>query len=527
MSDIRFPIGIQSFESLIRDGYIYIDKSEFIYKLAHGNGRAYFLSRPRRFGKSLFLSALKAYWEGKRELFRGMKIDKLESEWKSHPVFYIDFNMENFREDGGIERVLDDHLRRWESEYGVTEVEIRKTLAARFQYLIEKVYKNTGTTVVVLVDEYDKALLENDGNRERVEHEKAVFKGFFSTLKSFDEYIAFSFITGVTKFSKISIFIDLNHLQDISINSEYAGVCGITEKELHDYFDSCVEKMANAQDITKDRCYEELKRMYDGYRFHHSAEGVYNPFSLLNALAGKEFKSWWFETGTPSFLVESIQKNHFDFKSITEGVIYASEAMIKDYRDDNPDPIPLLYQSGYLTIVDYDKRRKRYTLGYPNEEVKYGLLESLSSVYLADEKRNNNSFNIYVIDDCIEKGNTEALRDVLTAIYASIPYPSVGDKERILEQNFQNVTYLVFTLLGQFVRSEVHSVRGRADIVVETEGFVYIMEFKRDSTADDALLQIEDNGYAVPYAADRRTIIKIGANFDSASGTLDDWKEVR
>ncbi|MBO6109084.1 MAG: ATP-binding protein [Eubacterium sp.] len=523
MSDIRLPIGIQNFESLIKDGFIYIDKTEYIYKLAHGNGRAFFLSRPRRFGKSLFLSALKAYWEGKRDLFAGLKIDELEGDWEPHPVFYFDFNKENFREEGGIERVLSDSLRSWEEEYGVNKDEIRTTLAARFQYLIEKVYKDTEKTVVVLVDEYDKPLLENGGTAERLEYDKAVFKGFFSTLKSYDEYIRFSFLTGVTKFSKVSIFSDLNHLDDISMDEDFSSICGITEAEIHDNFDSLVGTVANKNDLTTDECYKELKRMYDGYHFHQNTEGVYNPFSLLNALNKKEFGFWWFETGTPTFLIEKIKKGNYDFKKITEGEVYADEATLKDYRDDNPDPVPLLYQSGYLTIVSYDRDFRSYELSYPNEEVKYGFINSLIKIYLSckDEPR---PLDIRSFGIDIKRGNTDGLRDRFTALYASLPYPTDKDAEKIIEQNFQNVAYLTFTLLGQFVHTEVHTAKGRADIVVETDDYVYIIEFKRDTSADEALAQIEEQGYATPYAADPRTLIKIGANFDSGIRTLNEWK---
>ena len=525
MSDIRLPIGIQSFESLIKDGFIYIDKTAYIYKLAHGNGRAFFLSRPRRFGKSLFLSALKAYWEGKRELFAGFKIEELENDWEPHPVFYFDFNKENFREEGGIERVLSDSLRSWEEEYGVNKDEIRTTLAARFQYLIEKIYKDTGKTVVVLVDEYDKPLLENGGTAERLEHDKAVYKGFFSTLKSYDEYIRFSFLTGVTKFSKVSIFSDLNHLNDISMDEDFSSICGITEAEIHDNFDSLVGTVANKNDLTSDECYKELKRMYDGYHFHQNTEGVYNPFSLLNALNKKEFGFWWFETGTPTFLIEKIKKGNYDFKKITEGEVYADEVTLKDYRDDNPDPVPLLYQSGYLTIVSYDKKYRNYKLDYPNEEVKYGFINSLIKIYLASEEEPR-PLDIRSFGRDIESGNTDGLRDRFTALYASLPYPTDKDAEKIIEQNFQNVAYLTFTLLGQFVHTEVHTAKGRADIVVETDDYVYIIEFKRDTSADEALAQIEEQGYATPYAADPRTLIKIGANFDSGFRTLNEWKVV-
>ena len=523
MSDIRLPIGIQNFESLIKDGFIYIDKTEYIYKLVHGNSRAYFLSRPRRFGKSLFLSTLKAYWEGKKELFAGLAIEHLEEEstWEANPVLYFDFNKKNFREDEALETVLDEHLREWEQIYEIDDKTVF-SLDERFRHIIKKANAFTGKRVVILVDEYDKPLLENCGTDERTEHDKALFKGFFSTLKSYDEYIAFSFLTGVTKFSKVSIFSDLNHLSDISMDEEYASVCGITEKELQKKLDCCVHDMSVNNNITDVECYSELKKMYDGYHFHQSAEGVYNPFSLLNALSKKEFGAWWFETGTPTFLIDKIKSVNYDFKKITEGKVYADEVTLKDYENDNPDPVPLLYQTGYLTIISYDKDFRSYCLDYPNEEVKYGFIKSLSSTFIQDRQAPG-PLDIRSFGIDIKNGDTDSLRDRLTALYASIPYPT-DYTERVLEQSFQNVAYLVFTLLGQFVHSEVHSAKGRSDVVVETDDYVYIMEFKRDSSADEALEQIEEKGYAIPYAADKRTLIRIGANFDSEKRILDDWK---
>ena len=522
MGNIRLPIGIQDYSKLVSEGYVYVDKTEYIHKLAHGSGDAFFLSRPRRFGKSLFISTLRAYWEGKKELFSGLAIEELEKDnpdaWAEHPVFHFDFNKENFRTEDGLERILDRHLKEWEEMYGLQESD--DTLAGRFQALIKKAYETTGRRVVILVDEYDKPLLENGGTSEKMEKDKAVFKGFFSTLKSYDKYIRFSFLTGVTKFSKVSIFSDLNHLQDITIDKQYAGICGITETEIHEYLSEAVLDMAEAEGLSEDECYTRLKKMYDGYLFHQDAEGVYNPFSLLNALTKKEFGAWWFETGTPTFLIEKIKKYHFNFRQITEGEVYADERTLKDYRDDNPDPVPLLFQTGYLTIRSYDKRFRSYELGYPNEEVKYGFISSLARIVIDQEDEPGPlDLKSFVCD--VEKGNTDGLRDRLISLYAGIPYPQ---DEKVIEQTFQNVVYLVFTLMGQFVKTEVHSAKGRADVIVETDEYVYIMEFKRDASADEALTQIEDKGYATPYKVDKRELICIGANFDTESRTLNDWK---
>ena len=520
----KLPIGIQEFEKLITGDYLYVDKTRYIYELAHGDGTSYFLSRPRRFGKSLFLSSLKAYFEGKRELFSGLDIERLEEgnedAWQEYPVFYFDFNKKNFREASALVDVLSEHLNGWDERYGADTRD--RPIEERFRILLAKANEVTGRRAVVLVDEYDKPLLENGGTNERMERDKAVFKGFFSTLKSYDGYLRFVFLTGVTKFSKVSIFSDLNHLQDITINKKFACVCGITEGELRGNADNYVKDMAAENDMLTEECYGELKKMYDGYHFHQDVEGVYNPFSVLNTLAGKEFGYWWFETGTPTFLVEKMASVNYDIRKITNGEIYASSSQLVDYRADNPNPVPLLFQTGYLTITGYDKLFRAYQMGYPNEEVKYGFLECLAPFYLNREKEPG-PLDIRSIGAAVRDGDTDALRDILVSLYASLPYTT---DERPVEQNFQNVAYLVFTMLGQFVRTEVHSARGRSDVVVETDDYVYIMEFKRDGTADAALAQIEDRGYALPYAADPRKLIKIGANFDSKTRILDEWKVV-
>ena len=516
----KLPIGIQDFESIRKDGYLYVDKTGYIYELVH-RGKPYFLSRPRRFGKSLFLSTLKAYFEGKKELFEGLKIDGLEREnedaWQKYPVFYIDFNKNNFKENNAIEDVLDAHLREWESIYGNQEKD--KTLSVRFQYLIKKAVELTGKKAVVLVDEYDKPLLEG-ADEEMIEHNKAVFKGFFSTLKSYDGYLKFVFITGVTKFSKISIFSDLNQLNDISLDYRYSGICGITDTELNSSFEPEIESLAANNGLTKEECLEKLKQMYDGYHFHQNSEGVYNPFSLLSAFDKREFGMYWFSTGTPTFLIDKLKESGFDAKQFTTEEYYEEESSLTDYRIDNENPVPLFYQTGYLTIKGYDAEFRSYALGYPNEEVRYGFLKSLAPYYLCAEKTSR-PLDVRSFVKDIRKGDTDSLRDRFTALFARLPYPN---DEKIVEQNFQNVVYIVFMLLGQYTATEVHSAKGRADCIVETDDYVYIFEFKRDSTADEALNQIDDMEYAKPYAADRRKLIKIGANFDSKERNLDGWK---
>lgn len=517
----KLPVGLQSFEGLRNDNYVYVDKTEYIYHLAH-EGKLYFLSRPRRFGKSLLLSALKAYWEGEKELFTGLAIEKLEAEnedaWKPYPVFCFDFNGVNYNQPDALEEALNIQLKRWEKTFGCDGA--KSTLGERFQNLLIAAREKTGLRCVVLVDEYDKPLLDVIADQELQEHNKQVFKGFFSTLKSFDEYIQFVFITGVSKFHKVSIFSDLNQLTDISLVRKYAGLCGITDVELKKYFSEETAELARGQGLTLKECEEQLKQIYDGYHFHPDGVGVYNPYSLLSAFFAGEFGSFWFETGTPTFLVKKIKESNFDLRKFTNRTIYASEAILKDYTGDTLDLVPLLYQTGYLTIAEYDARRKRYTLCFPNEEVKYGFLESLMPIYVPKATAGN-GLDIFTLDEYIENGQLDSVRDVLTALFANITYTTQEDP---FEHYFQSVIYLVFTLLGKYAECERHTYSGRIDLKIETENYVYLFEFKRDDTAEAALAQIDTKDYALPFVADARKLYKIGVSFDSESRKLVGWK---
>ena len=520
MTSRKLPIGIQGFEKLRDQGFVYVDKTEYVYELAHSN-LPYFLSRPRRFGKSLLLSTLKAYFEGKRELFIGLKIEELESDnpdaWREYPVFYFDFNGEEYS-SVSIEEVLDQHLREWEEKYGAEYRD--SSLGYRFQKLLEKAAHKTGLRCVVLVDEYDKPLLEVIENDVEEEHIKKVFKGFFSRLKKADEFVQFIFITGVSKFHKVSIFSDLNQLKDISLTSKYASVCGITEDEIKFYFDHEIAALADNRNMTKDECLDELKRTYDGYHFHPDSDGVYNPYSLLNALADGELGSYWYETGTPTFLVKRLREIDFDIRKFTDRTLYASESILKDYTGDSTEAVPLLYQTGYLTIADFDPEGREYTLAFPNEEVKYGFIESLMPEYVSDCGAGSGK-DIFTLRRYRERGEIDSIRDVLTALFAGITYTV---KEDPFEHYFQSVIYLVFTLLDKFAECEMHTFTGRVDCRVETKRFVYLFEFKRDDTAEAALRQIDDKEYTLPFVADSRKIFKIGVSFDSSTRMLTDWK---
>ncbi len=512
------PIGVQSFEKLIEDGNLYVDKTKYIYDLAN-TGTQYFLSRPRRFGKSLLLSTMKAYWEGKRELFRGLEIDKLEKDaWEMHPVFYVDLNKASYDSFGVIESVFEAHLKEWEAEYGTTSADSPQ--GVRFGQLLRRAFEKTGKRAVVLVDEYDKPLLETIENKKLIEHNKAVFKGFFSVLKSEDACIRFVFITGVTKFSKISIFSDLNQLRDISMNADYAEICGVTEDELITFFRPETEALANELGMSNEECLKKLKLTYDGYRFHHKGKGVYNPYSLLNAFADREFGSYWFETGTPTFLVERLRSINFDVRKFTDGTLYATRQMLMDYKDDDPDVVPLLYQTGYLTLSDYDPQEASYSLVFPNEEVEYGFLKCLLPIYVGNTGSGSGK-DIITLKRYVEAGNLESIRKVFESLFASIPYTTKDDP---FEHDFQTVIFITMTLLGQFVHCELHTYTGRIDCVLETSKFTYLFEFKRDAGADEALKQIEDKDYALPYASDGRKLFKIGVGFDSKTRKLAEWK---
>ena len=521
--DVRkLGIGIQDFKKLREGGYVYVDKTEYLYRLV-SLSTPFFLSRPRRFGKSLFLSMLRYYWEGEKGLFEGLAIEELLADdvhdWEPYPVFYFDFNKENFNSPEALEKVLNIHLSGWEETYGRNPVE--ETLSQRFCGVLQRAYEQTGKRCVILVDEYDKPLLEVMTDDDRTEHNRQVFKGFFSVLKSYDSYIQFVFITGVTKFSKVSIFSDLNNLEDISMDEEYAGLCGITEEELRENFAIEVENCSRKNGISVDECYETLRTTYDGYHFAMGSEGIYNPFSLITALKKKNFGYHWFETGTPTFLVKQLKKINFDPSQITDGKIYATDEDIKDYRTENPDPVPLLYQTGYLTIKAYDEEFKSYQLGYPNDEVKYGFIRSLAPVYLSDGAGESPlGLERFLMD--MRNADTDSLRDRFIQLYASLPY----GEGNYLERDFQNVIYIVFMLMGQRVYTEIHSAKGRADVVVELKNNIYIFEFKRDKSAQEALAQIEEMGYADRYAADPRPLIKIGANFDSNKRALTEWEAV-
>ena len=527
----KLPIGIQNFRKLREEGCLYVDKTEAIYRLVN-DATVYFLSRPRRFGKSLLCSTLQAYFEGRKDLFEGLAIEKLETQWQAYPVLYFDFNGEKYGSIDNLELMLSRHLMQWEEVYGCKYPD--ETVSGRFYNLVVSIHEQTGKRVVVIVDEYDKPLLESLDNSEAQEQSRALFKGFFGNLKKLDEHLKFVFFTGVTKFSKVSIFSDLNQLHDISLEPAYETICGISAEELTANFTERIRNLANFNKLTFDECLALLKKNYDGYHFSERMTDMYNPFSILSVLSSLTFRFFWFSTGTPTFLVKRLAsiRNEFDFKRLTDGVS-TSVSEITDYRPDNTNIVPLLYQSGYLTIKAYNARRWSFTLAYPNEEVKYGMLNSLAP----EITHNSNPKNLLNdMQDALDAKDIDSMMLILKSVYASLPYIKPVYREdmdeedqqdvlnKYIERDFQNVIYIFFLLMGQPTYSEVQNNLGRADCIVETDNYVYLFEFKVESTAEEALAQIKTHEYATRYAADRRELICVGVNFGRCKRNITEWK---
>jgi hypothetical protein len=535
----KLPIGIQSFEKIRTEGYVYVDKTAYVYRLAT-EGNPYFLGRPRRFGKSLLLSTLKAYFLGQRELFEGcggqeklagqvpLAIAELEQDWIPHPVFHIDMNVENYT--GGLralESGLDANLYPLEEQWGRNQADT--SLSTRFLSLIRRACEKSGRKVAVLIDEYDKPLLETMDNPDLNAQVRKNLKAFYGILKTADPWLRFVFLTGVTKFSQVSVFSDLNQLRDISMDEAYAGICGISAGELTGNFEPELRALAEKNGVSYDEALNRMRKRYDGYHFTRESggrravgaesSGLFNPFSVLSTFARGEFDYYWFQTGTPTFLVNQLKKTDFDLRKLSEGVRIRSQA-ISNYRLDGGDPTPILYQSGYLTIRDYDKQFDIYTLGFPNEEVEYGFLEALLPAYMPRPGDWQGFFVGNFVED-LQKGDVEGFMTRLRAFFADIPY-ELNDKT---ERHYQTLIYLVFRLMGQYAAVEFHSAKGRADLVVFTADTVYVFEFKLTGggTAEDALAQIDGQGYLIPYTAGKRKLVKIGVDFDPEERNIGRW----
>ena len=530
---MKYPIGIQDFRQIIENGFIYVDKTAFVYDLAN-RGSIYFLSRPRRFGKSLLVSTLKYYFEGNKELFKGLAIEQLETEWKKHPIFHIDFNGTNFLEAGALEKVLEGYISAWENIYGKEEVAL--DLGNRFAKLLQKAFEQTGSRAVVLIDEYDKPMLDVldtgmktiiDGNERLLEERnREVLKGFYSVFKKANESIRFVLLTGVTKFSQVSIFSGFNQPADISMWDRYETLCGISEQELYTYFHESIEELASALGETTEETKAILKQRYDGYHFSDRMTDIYNPFSLLNVFASSRLDDFWFRSGSPTYLVRLMQHNDFRMDEVVGNYYTPSEFV--DYRADVERPLPMFFQSGYLTIKGVDTLMNEYLLDFPNREVANGFVPLLSSNYFGVREEEVTGWLRKSIRK-LTAGQVDDFLQAMQAFLSSIEYSAnMKEKKHAYESHFHYTFLLILRMMGCYtVLTEKQNSQGRADVIVECKNYVFIFEFKLDGTAEEALQQIEHKGYALPYNTDKRSVYKIGVNFSSKAGTLTDWKIVR
>ena len=532
MSETRvMPIGAQSFEVLRSNQCVYVDKTRYVYQLI-SQSRVYFLSRPRRFGKSLLLSTLDAYFSGKQELFKGLYLEQAELEfaarekreaWQQYPVLYLDLNAERYAQPHDLENALNTHLVRWEQRYGKEASEA--TFSSRFMGVIRRAYEQTERQVVVLIDEYDKPLLDTLDKSELNGTYRDLLRAFFSVIKSSDRYLRFAFLTGVTRFSKVSVFSGLNNLRDISLLSDFAGICGITEQELEANFAPEIETLGNELGETRDATLAILKKRYDGYLFARKGENVYNPFSLLNVFASRELSDYWYATGTPTFLVEYLKAAHYNIPDL-EGNVRLDESDLEANRTDSRNPLPILFQAGYLTIKEYQAMFNVYRLGFPNDEVRYGFMKNLLDGFAPTLYGAGVAASDFARD--MLEGKVDEFMTRMRSILSGIPYSTVSSEEMVAlrERDYQVSVYLIFSLMGQFVQTEVHNSVGRADCVVHTRDVIYVFEFKLWSkgTPQEALAQIKANGYDTPFRASGKRVVLIGVSFDEQKRTIGAWE---
>jgi len=508
-----YPIGIQTFEKIIEGKCLYVDKTDYVYKLV-SEGSYYFLSRPRRFGKSLLISTLEAYFLGKKELFRGLKIDSLEKDWEAYPVLRLDMNAENYTRDDAVEKILDRHLLEWEKVYG--DGIKGDTLSGRFAGIIRRACEQTGKRVVILIDEYDKPLTSTIGNDSLNEKFRNELKAFYGVMKSADAYIRFGILTGVTKFSKISVFSDVNQPKDISMRKDFQAICGITDEELETYCHEPIQELADINGISYDDMREKIRKKYDGYHFCKNGVGIYNPFSVINALDAKELGSFWFATGTPGLLTTLLRDSNLSVDALCGGRVSSEQLGGKESFRSNP--LPIMYQTGYLTIKSYDEEFDEYELDFPNEEVKNSFTEALVPAYLHD-KYENTIFDARAFAREVRAGEVEKFMKRLNTLYANLDFAIAGDSEKY----FHNTLNVIFMMVGLFCQVEKHSSDGSMDLVIQTRDLIYIIEIKYDESAETALQQIETNNYAAPFAMDSRKLIKLGIAFDRKTRRVKDW----
>lgn len=520
MDVTKYPIGIQSFSEIRENGYLYVDKTMYVHRLV-SKGKYYFLSRPRRFGKSLLLSTVEAFFRGRRDLFEGLAIANEDHDWEPHPVLHLDLNVRMYEDRESLVSILDRHLQAWEREYGIADIADRPE--DRFINVILRAHEQTGKQVVILVDEYDKPIVSALHDETLMKKYREQLASFYGVLKSLDAHIKFGMLTGVSRFSKVSVFSGINNLNDISLEPDYNAACGITDVELNHYFQSGLEEMAKANRETTKEIHRELKENYDGYHFAYGGEDVYNPFSLLNTFQNRRFSNYWFKTGTPSFLVKLLERTRFSIPKLdgcrcSEDLLSGSDVYLKD-------PVPLFFQTGYLTIKGYDRRFREYTLGFPNREVSEGFSKFLMTSYM-DGRDRSDMVSDFVRD--VEAGDAEAFMRRLQAFSADIPYDLIrggsdNDATRRHEAHYQDVMYVVFKLMGFYTHTEYKTSDGRIDMVVETPDYVYVMEFKIDSSAEEALRQIDDKQYTLPFRSSGKQTVKIGASFSTSTRRLSDW----
>ena len=509
----KFPIGIQSFEEIRANDFFYIDKTDLIHQLAT-RGKYYFLGRPRRFGKSLLVSTLEAYFQGKKELFKGLAMEQLEQDWKEYPVLHLDLNTRKYKNTDSLPNILNQHLEKWEALYG--DEKKNRAPEERFTYLIQQAATATGRQVVILIDEYDKPLLQAIGNEALAAEYRSTLKAFYGVVKSCDPYIRFALLTGVSKFSKVSVFSDLNNLLDISMDRRYATLCGITEEEIHRTLEPELHQLADATGLTYEETCQKLRERYDGYHFCRVSPGIYNPFSLLCTFDKMEFGSYWFETGTPTFLVELLKRDRYNLYQMAHEQTTAD--VLNSVVPEALSSIPVLYQAGYLTLKGYDSRFELYQLGFPNKEVEEGFINFLLPSY-ARINPAEGRFQISRFVHEVETGDIDAFFRRLQSFFADTPYELARD----LELHYQNILYIVFKLIGFYVQAEYHTSEGRIDLVLQTDRYVYVMEFKLDGTAEEALQQIENKRYALPFATDKRQVFRVGVNFSNRMRNIERW----
>ncbi len=509
-----YPVGVQTFEKIREGRYLYIDKTKYIVDFREKQMSYVFLSRPRRFGKSLFASTLHAYFAGKKELFDGLAIADYEKDWVKHPVLHFDMSGAKHVDTEALNEYLDWLLSPYEEKYGCEKC--NKKPNVRFADIVMKAYEQTGEKVALIIDEYDAPLLDVVHEKEQLSALRQIMQNFYSPIKMLDPYLEFTFITGITKFSQLSIFSELNNLDNISMLDQYSAICGISKTELTTAMRPDVECLGRALGMTYEECLKELTDYYDGYHFSENPEDVFNPFSLIKALNGQKIGAYWFGSGTPTFLLKQLDKFNVNLTTLDHQDVVLSS--FDQSPEEMTDALPLLYQSGYLTIKKYDPMFREYSLGIPNKEVRDGLLNSMIPHYVNPRRSDNDAF-LLGFCKAVYRNDIEAALEHMRTYMSTIPY----DLENHTEKHFQTIFYLMFSFLNIYIHTEVKSAIGRADAVMHMPDTIYVIELKVDKTAEEALRQIDEKGYMLPYKSEGKRLVKIGISFDSTQRTISDW----